>query len=169
MVVFYADTLINHFIYADDLCIFTLSVAVLRTFTECCTKYGELFDITYHINESYCMVINRKSQEMTSIHCVNLNNRSLPDTMTCKHIGHIINNNVTDDDDIAVQKSLHAQSIVSAQNIVLLVLPPKLPYCQLTLLQCTLHFVNYFHTDIHFRYWTSQLYMKYVYIVSYFI
>ena len=101
----YADTLINHFMYADDLCIFSLSVAVLRILTECCTKYGELFNITYNISKSYCTVIKRKSEKITSIHCVNLSNRLLPYTMKCKYLSHIINNNLTDDDDVAIHLS----------------------------------------------------------------
>ena len=109
----YADTLINHFMCADDICIFSLSVAVLRKLTECCTKYGELFNITYNINKCYCNP--RKSKEMTSIHCVNVNNRPLPYTIKCKYLGHIINNNLTVDDDMARQKRcLYAQSNVSA-------------------------------------------------------
>ena len=43
----YAGTLINHLMYADDLCIFSPSVAGLRKLTDCCAKYGELFNITY--------------------------------------------------------------------------------------------------------------------------
>ena len=137
---------------------FSLSVAVLRKLTECCTKYGELFNITYNINKCYCNP--RKSHEMTSIHCVNVNNRPLPYTIKCKYLGRIINNNITVDDDIARQKRcLYAQSNVSAPKKFFLILPQKLPYCKLTLLQCTLHFVNYFHTHKHFRYWISQLYM----------
>ena len=98
----YADTLINHFMYADDICIFSLSVAVLRKLTDCSTKYGELFNITYNINKYYCNP--RKSQEMTSIHCVNVNNRPLPYAIKCKYLGHIINYNLTVDDDIARPK-----------------------------------------------------------------
>ena len=41
---------------------------------------------------------------MTSIHCVNVINRPLPYTIKCKYLGHIINNNLTVDDDIARQK-----------------------------------------------------------------
>ena len=47
----YAGTLINH--YADDLCIFSPSVTGLRKLTDCCAKYGELFNITYHAKKSF--------------------------------------------------------------------------------------------------------------------
>ena len=58
------------------------------------------------------MVINRKSQEMTSIICVNLNNRPLPYTMTCKYLGHIINNNLSDGEDIARQKDTFMHKVM---------------------------------------------------------
>ena len=41
----YADTLINYMVNADDLCILSPSVASLRNLTDCCAKYGELFNI----------------------------------------------------------------------------------------------------------------------------
>ena len=50
------------------------------------------------------MVIDNKSQNMKYTHPVTLNNNVLPYTTKCKYLGHIINNNLTDDDDIARQK-----------------------------------------------------------------
>ena len=84
--------------YADDLNIFSPSVAGLRKLTDCCAKYGELFNITHNANKTYCMVIDSKPQDMKYIHCINLNNHLLPYTTKCKY--HTINN-LTHDDDIA--------------------------------------------------------------------
>ena len=58
----------------------------------------------YYYNKSYCMVIDNKSQNMKYTHPVTLNNNVLPYTTKCKYLGHIINNNLTDEDDIARQK-----------------------------------------------------------------
>ena len=77
--------------YTDDLCIFSPSVAGLRQLTDCCAKYGELFNITYKANKSYCIVIDSKPQGMKNIHCVNLNIHPLPYTMKCKYLGHKYN------------------------------------------------------------------------------
>ena len=73
----YAGTLINHLMYADDLCIVSPSVAGLRKFTDCCTKYGELFNITYNAKKSFCMIIDNKHQDMNFFHCIPLNNHPL--------------------------------------------------------------------------------------------
>ena len=67
-------------------------------------KYGDIFNITYNVNKSYCMVIDNTPQNMKNTHPVILNNNVLPYTTKCKYLGHIINNYLTDDDDIARQK-----------------------------------------------------------------
>ena len=58
-------------------------------------------------------------------------------TMKCKYLGHIINNNLTDDDNIARQNRwLYAQANVSAKKIiVVVVLPQKLLNLMRTVLQ----------------------------------
>ena len=63
-----------------------------------------MFDITYDANKSYCMIIDNKLQDKKNIHPVAINNYTLPHTVKCKYLGHIKNNNLTDDDDIARQK-----------------------------------------------------------------
>ena len=93
----YAVTIINHMVYADDLCIFLPSVSGLRKLTNCCAEYDNMFDIAYNANKSYCMVIGNKPQDKENIHPVN--NHTLPHIEKCKYLGHIINNNLTDDDD----------------------------------------------------------------------
>ncbi|KAK2170763.1 hypothetical protein NP493_1143g01029 [Ridgeia piscesae] len=106
--------------YADDLCIFSPRVAGLRKLTDCCANYGELFNITYNAKKSFCMVIDNKPQDMKSSHCIHLSNHPLPYTTKCKYLGHIINNNLTDDDDIARQKRcLYAQANVLARKCCL--------------------------------------------------
>ena len=115
----YAGTLINHLMYADDLCIFSPSVAGLRKLTDCCAKYGELFNITYNAKKSFCMVIDNKPQDRKHFHCIHLDNHPLPYTTKCKYLGHIINNNLTDDDDIARQKRcLYAQANCISSKIL---------------------------------------------------
>ena len=96
---FYAGTIMNHMMHADDLCVFSLSVAGLRKLTDCCAEYGNMFDITYSANKSFSMVIDNKPEDKKNIHSVVINNHTLPHTEKCKYLGHIINinNNLTDD------------------------------------------------------------------------
>ena len=59
----YAGTIKNHMMYADDLCVFSPSVSGLRKLTDCCAEYGNMFDITYNANKSFCMVIDNKPMD----------------------------------------------------------------------------------------------------------
>ena len=126
-----AAFLINHLMYADDLCILSPSVAGFRKLTDCCSKYGELLNITHSAKKSFCMVFDNKTQDMIIFHCIHLNNHPLHYTTKCKYLGHIINNNLTDDDDIARQKRcLYAQANVLARNICLCNISTKIPLFQ---------------------------------------
>ena len=94
---------------------FSLSVAGLRKLTDC-----KLFNITYNAKKSFCMVIDNKPQDRKHFHCIHLDNHPLPYTTKCKYLGHIINNNLADDDDIARQKRcLYAQANVLARKCCL--------------------------------------------------
>ena len=113
----YAGTLINHLMNADDLCIYSPCVAVLRKLTDCCAKYGELFNITYNAKQSFCMVIDTKPQDTKNVHYIHRNNHPLPYTTKCKYLGHISNNNLTDDDDITRQKDAFMHKHLCRCNI----------------------------------------------------
>ena len=79
-----------------------------------------MFSITYNAKKSFCMVIDNKPQDMNNFNCIHLSNHPLPYTTKCKYLGHIINNNLTDDDDIARQKRcLYAQANVLARKCCL--------------------------------------------------
>ena len=119
--------------YADDLCIFSPSVAGLRKLTDCCAKYGELFNITYNAKKSFCMVIDNQSQDRKHFHCIHLDNHPLPYTTKCKYLGHIINNNLTDDDDMM---PLCPSQCISSKILVIFL--PKLFYFKHTVLLCIL-------------------------------
>ena len=55
---------------------FSPSVAGLRKLTDCCAEYGNMFDITYSANKSFCMVIDNKPRDK-KIHPVDINNHTL--------------------------------------------------------------------------------------------
>ena len=118
IVCLYAGTIMNHMMYANDLCVFSPSVSGLRKFTDCFAEYGNMFDITYNANKSFCMVIDNKLGDKKNIHPLVINNQTLPHTEKCKYLGHIINNNFTDD--IARQKRcIYAQANVLATKFYL--------------------------------------------------
>ena len=107
----------NHMMYADDLCIFSPSASGLRKITE----YGNMFDITYNANKS-CSIIDNKPQDKNKIHHVVINNHTLPHTEKYKYLGHIINNNLTDDDDDIARQTqiIYAQANVLSRTFLVL-------------------------------------------------
>ena len=127
IVCLYAGTLINHLMYADDLSTFPPSVARLRKLTYCSAK----FNITYNAKTYFSMVIENKPQYMKHVHCIHLNNHPLPYTTKYKYLGHIINNNLTDDDDIARKKdAFYAQANVLARKWCLCKISTKITLFQ---------------------------------------
>ena len=89
-----------------------------------------MFNITYNANTFFCLVINNKPRDKKIIHPVVINNHTLPYTEKCKYIGHIINNNLTDDDDIARQKRcIYAQANALARTFYLCNISFKTTLC----------------------------------------
>ena len=46
---------INHMIYADDLCVISLSSSGLQLLLNICTDYCQLHDLTFNVSKSVCM------------------------------------------------------------------------------------------------------------------
>ena len=55
---------VNHMLYADDLCIISLSSAVLQQLLVQCDEYCRKYSITFNVSKSICMffksAVNRK-------------------------------------------------------------------------------------------------------------
>ena len=110
----------NHMMYADDLCVLSPSVSGLKKLTDCCAMYGNMFNITYNANKSFYMLID-KPWGKKNIQPIVINNQTLLHTEKCKYLGHIANNNLTDDNDIARQKRyIYAQANVLATKFYFL-------------------------------------------------
>ena len=63
---------------------------------------------------------DNKPRDKKNIHPVVINNHTIPYTEKYKYLGHIINNNLTDDDDIARQKRcIYAQANALARKFYL--------------------------------------------------
>ena len=63
------------------------------------------------------MVIDNKPEDKNNIYPVVINNHKLPHTEKCKYLSHIINSNLTDDDDIAWQKNVQANVLARTFNL----------------------------------------------------
>ena len=56
-------TIINHMLYADDICIISLSSAVLQQLLNICSGYNELHDLTFNAKKSMYMIVFQHQYE----------------------------------------------------------------------------------------------------------
>jgi hypothetical protein len=104
------STCVNHFFYADDMCLLAPSATGLQKLLDVCQQYGVVHDIVYHPVKSMCMTILPKRYKL-SIPSLSLNNADLMYTDSIKYIGVVLNSNFNDDGDISRQlRSLYASS-----------------------------------------------------------
>ena len=114
---------VNHFFYADDMCLLAPSALGLQLLINVCEKYGLSHDILYNPIKSKCMVISPNNYRL-SIPSVKLNDSQLLYTDNIKYLGVVLNNTFRDDCDIQRQlRSLYA----SANTIM-----SKFAFCSLS-------------------------------------
>ena len=105
------DTLINHFMYADDLAVISPSSAGFQHLLDVCTAYGLSFDVKYNAKKSIVMTCRTRDDKNLSFPSFYLAGQVLPVCSKAKYLGHVINDQLTDDDDLYRQRrTLYAQA-----------------------------------------------------------
>ena len=96
------STLVNHIIYADDICCFSPSVAGLQNLLDVCDSFSYKNGIVFNSNKSQCMQFLPKSFHLTNVLVVCLCNETLNFSKKVKYLGVrvYLTNTLTDDDDI---------------------------------------------------------------------
>ena len=94
------NTLVNHIIYADDICCFSPSVAELQDLLDVCDTFSYKNDIVFNSNKSQCMQFLPKSFHLTNVPVVRLCNEMLNFSKKVKYLGVYLTNAFTDNDDI---------------------------------------------------------------------
>ena len=105
------NTLVNHIIYADDICCFSPSVAGLQDLLAVCDSFSCKNRIVFNSNKSQCMQFFPKSFPLTNVPVVRLCNETLNLSKKVKYLGVYLTNALTDDDDINRQvRSLYCSA-----------------------------------------------------------
>ena len=91
---------LNHFVYADDMCIVAPCVNALQLLLNICMKYADTHDITYNIKKSVCMYMKSSKFNLRVVPRIYLNGNVLQYVNTYKYLGCIISNDLKDDNDI---------------------------------------------------------------------
>ncbi len=98
------NTTVNHYMYADDLVIFS---AGFQQLLNICSDYGIRHDVQYNTKKSVAMICRTKDHRD-----LYLSGQVLNVCTTVKYLGHFINNEISDDDDgmYRQRRKLYAQA-----------------------------------------------------------
>lgn len=111
------DKVINHLIYADDLVIMSPYSAGLQQLLNVCSSYGLLFDIKFNHKKSVILIVRTKEDQKQNFPSFFLSNSSLDVVCKVRYLGHIITDDLCDDDDIQRQcRKLYAQANMLARR-----------------------------------------------------
>ena len=96
--------------YADDLAILAPSHVGLSMLLSVCSDYGLEHDIKFNSAKSNIMIFCCKKFKDIHVPSFELNDNILPIVNQCKYLGHVITDDLKDDNDIARQyKIIYAQ------------------------------------------------------------
>ena len=105
------ERLLNHLMYADDLVIMTPSSAGLQQLLRVCSDYGQLFDIKFNPKKSVVMIMKTKEDRDATFPSFLLAEKVLNVVDKVRYLGHIIRDDLSDDDDVKRQYcKLYAQA-----------------------------------------------------------
>ena len=85
------NSLINHFMYADDLALVSPSSAGFQQLLNICSEYGVKLDVKYTAKKSVVMICRTKEDQKLNFPVFYLSGQILSVCNSCKYLGHIIN------------------------------------------------------------------------------
>ena len=91
------DSLVNHFMYADDLALLSPSSSGFQQLFNICSNYGVDFDVQYNAKKSVVMVCRTKDDMDIKFPAFQLSGQTLGVSNSTKYLGHIITDTLEDD------------------------------------------------------------------------
>ena len=110
-----SNTIMNHFMYADDLVIFSPSSVGLRALIAVCEQYGISHDIRFNHKKSAIMICRGHYMKNVYPPLYTLNGEVIKEVDSVRYLGHIISSNGKDDKDIMRQ----CQQLYARGNVLL--------------------------------------------------
>ena len=110
-----AGVTINHLMYADDLVVFAPSAKGLQRLMNVCTEYGQHHDVIYNCSKSQLMLFDQQHLEVKPN--ITLANTVLDYVDKYKYLGHVIDNQLNDEDDMkSKQRALYRRGNLLARK-----------------------------------------------------
>ena len=112
-----ANHIINHLIFADDMCLFAPSAKGLQRLLYECQEEASFLEILYNTKKTVCMCIQPKDWKLVILPKLYLYDKPLIFVDSYKYLGAYINNSLKDDIDIQRQiRSLYARANILARK-----------------------------------------------------
>ena len=87
-------TLINHMLYADDICIVSLSSSGLQHLLNICSDYCERHDLTFNVKKSMCMYFSTSINKHCGLPVIYLGNCECQFVNEVKYLGVMIHSSM---------------------------------------------------------------------------
>ena len=108
----------NHLMYADDLVLLSPSATGLRELLCACEEFSISHDVVYNFKKSSVLICRNKAMAHADPPVFTVNGGIIGESYKVKHLGHIICNDMSDDDDMMRQRrQLYAQGIVLSRRL----------------------------------------------------
>ena len=108
---------INHMLYADDLCIVSLSSAGLQNLLSICDKYCASHSITFNVKKSVCMFFNSSVNKHCDYANVYLSGNHIDFVQEVKYLGVLLNSSMKTSIDVSRQtRKFYAQANMLLRN-----------------------------------------------------
>jgi len=97
------EVLLNHLIYADDICVFFPSVRGLHSILDVCQAYAESHEIIFNCSKIVCMKFKAKSAKSTVTPLLTLGGQNVKCVNQYKYLEVVLDTELLDDKDIQRQ------------------------------------------------------------------
>jgi len=94
------EALLNHLMFADDICVFCSSVRWLQRILDVCQAYAEWHGIIFNCNKAVCIRFKAKSATSTATALLKLGGQYIKSVDQYKYLGIVLDTELSDDKDI---------------------------------------------------------------------
>jgi len=101
--VYIGEVLLNHLMFADDICVFCPSVRWLQRIQDMCQAYAESHGVIFNCNKTVCMTFKAKSARSTATPVLKLGGQYVNFVDRYKYLGILLDTELSDDKDIQRQ------------------------------------------------------------------
>ena len=108
---------VNHMIYADDLCVISLSSSGLQSLLNICTEYCQLHDLTFNAKKSVCMFFRSSVNKQCGLSDIFISGSICAFSNEVKYLGVMINSSFKTTIDVQRQtRNFYARANLLIRN-----------------------------------------------------